>query len=181
MRIENTVPMTQQQVTGSVVLPRLTPIERTIIFEHQGCFKCRQLYVDHKGANCPNSFPALGTYKALTPKYAEAVKNSRNRPHRGGPVAAHIGRAPTSEDSIPSAVLGVGEGELDDSNKYISRSSSFSSGHLEWCCQIDRPSTSKPLVITTLIDNGSHSVLIDERLVARLKLRRRQLPSPQRV
>ena len=180
-RIENTAPTTQRQVMSSAVLPRLTPIERAIIFEHQGRFKCRRLYVDHKGANCPNGFPAPGTYKALTPEYAEAVKDSKNRPRRGGPVAAHIGHAPTNEDSTPSAVLGVGEGESDDSAKYVPKSSSFSSGHLEWRCQIDGPSTSKPLVITTLTDNGSHSVLIDERLVARLGLRRRRLPSPQRV
>ena len=79
-------------------------------------------------------------------------------------------------------MLGVGEGELDDSNEYVPRSSgSFSLGHLEWHCQIDGPSMSKPLVITTLIDNGSHSVLIDEMLVVRLGLRRRRLPLPQRV
>ena len=181
-RIENTAPTTQRQVTNSAVLPKLTPAERAIIFDHQGCFKCRRLYVDHKGANCPNGFPAPGSYKALTPEYAEAVRDGRNKPRRGGTMAAHIGHASGNEDATPSAVLGVGEGESDDSNEYVPRSSgSFSSGHLEWRCQIDGPSMSKPLVITALIDNGSHSVLIDETLVARLGLRRRRLPSPQRV
>ena len=42
---------------GTTSLPKLTPAERAIIFDHQGCFKCRQLYVDHKGADCPNGFP----------------------------------------------------------------------------------------------------------------------------
>ena len=35
--------------------------------------------------------------------------------------------------------------------------------------------------MTALIDNGSHSVLIDEGLVVRLGLRRRRLPTPRRV
>jgi hypothetical protein len=35
--------------------------------------------------------------------------------------------------------------------------------------------------VTALIDNGSHSVLIDDGLVRRLGLRRRKLPAPQRV
>ena len=138
--------------------------------------------MDHKGANFPNGFPAPGSYKALTPEYAEAVRDGKNKPHQGGTIAAHVGHVSTNEDAAPSAVLGVGEGESDNSNKYVPRSSSsFSSGHLEWRCQIDGPSMSKPLVITTLIDNSSHSVLIDETLVARLRLRRRRLPSPQRV
>ena len=145
--IENTAPTTQWQVTNSAILPRLTPAERAIIFDQQGCFKCWRLYVDHKGANCPNCFPAPGSYKALIPEYAEAVRDGKNKPCRGGTIAAHVGHVSTSEDAAPSAVLGVGEGELDDSNKYVPRSSSsFSSGHLEWRCQIDGPSMSKPLV-----------------------------------
>ena len=55
-RIENTV----SRPTNFMSLPKLTPAEQAIIFEHQGCFKCRKLYVDHKGTNCPNGFPAPG-------------------------------------------------------------------------------------------------------------------------
>src|ERR1700743_2793763 len=97
-RIENTALTTQRQVMSSAVLPRLTPAERAIIFDHQGCFKCRRLYVDHKGANCPNGFPTPGSYKTLTPEYAEAVRDGRNKPRRGGTMAAHIGHAYTNED-----------------------------------------------------------------------------------
>ena len=39
----------------------------------------------------------------------------------------------------------------------------------------------EPVIVTALIDNGSHSVLIDDGLVTRLGLRRRRLPSPQRA
>ena len=61
-------------------LPKLTPAERAIIFEHQGCFKCHQLYVDHKGVNCPNGFPSPNSYKALMVEHAEAVWDSCNKP-----------------------------------------------------------------------------------------------------
>ena len=57
----------------------------------------------------------------------------------------------------------------------------FTSGHLEWRCQVDGPLVSERIVVTALIDNGSHSVLIDKRLVEELGLRRRRLPVPQRV
>jgi hypothetical protein len=51
----------------------------------------------------------------------------------------------------------------------------------EWRCRVGGASVSDPIEITALIDNGSHSVLIDESLVARLNLKRRRLPTPQRV
>ena len=62
------------------VLPKLTPAERAIIFNHQGCFKCHQLYVDHKGANCPNGFPSPNSYKALMVEHGAAVRDSHNKP-----------------------------------------------------------------------------------------------------
>lgn len=40
---------------------------------------------------------------------------------------------------------------------------------------------SEPVVVIAVIDNSSHSVLIDEGLTVRLGLKRRRLPSPQRV
>ena len=40
---------------------------------------------------------------------------------------------------------------------------------------------SEPVVVMVLIDNGSHSVLIDGGLAVRLGLKRRRLPSPQQV
>ena len=94
---------------------------------------------------------------------------------------AHVGFS--AMETMPSSVLGEGEEDSADSEEYVRHPhiSPFSSGHLEWRCQINGPLVSKPVVITVLIDNGSHSVLIDNGLVRRLRLRRRQLPSPQRV
>ena len=178
-KIDNTAPTRPTASTSSSTLPKLTPAERALIFDHQGCFKCRQLYVNHKGANCPNDFPAAHTYKTLTAEYAEAVRDSKNRPRSRPPApVAHVGY---SGVDVPSAVLGTGDEESDDSLKYVPALPPFSSGHLEWRCRIDGPSVPDPVAVTALIDSGSHSVLIDEGLVARLGLRRRRLPSPQRV
>ena len=175
---------TAQRPLPTTALPKLTPAERTILFDHQGCFKCRQLYVNHKGADCPNGFPAPSSYKTLTAAYAEAVRDSKNKPRPR--VAAHVGQAETSvyEDAVEgSAVLGISDEISDDSDEYVrtNHTPPFSSGHLEWRCQIDGSSVSEPVVVTALIDNGSHSVLIDDGLVTKLGLRRRRLLSPQRA
>ena len=91
---------------------------------------------------------------------------------------AHVGYP--EEVKGKTAVLGVGEEESDDSDEYVhadhtSSSSPFFSGHLEWHCRVDGPAVSEPITVVALIDNGSHSVLIDDQLVNKLGLRRRQL------
>lgn len=127
--------MTSQMPTRVLALPKLTPTEQVILFDHQGCFKCRQLYVDHKGANCPNDFPLAGMYKMLTTDYVEAVRDSKNKPHSRvmGPVV-HVGYSvDEAMAGLPLAVLGVGEEDSDNSSKYIRthHPPPFSSGHLE--------------------------------------------------
>ena len=83
---------------------------------------------------------------------------------------------------VQSAVLGIGEEDSDDKTRCAPTNNlPFFSRHLEWRCRVDAPSVPKPLSITALIDNSSHSVLIDEKLVRELGLRRRALPSPQRA
>ena len=42
-RTENTMSTFRKPAVGSFDLPKLTPAERALIFEHHGCFKCRQL------------------------------------------------------------------------------------------------------------------------------------------
>ncbi|KAF9645798.1 hypothetical protein BDM02DRAFT_3119713 [Thelephora ganbajun] len=160
-RIDNTAPTMQRSTASTTALPKLTPAERALIFEHQGCFKCRQLYVDHKGANCPNGFPPSGTYKTLTSEYAEAVRDSKNksRSRAPGPVT-HVGYDTVEgvdTRALPSAVLGVGEEESDDSSKYVRtrRIPPLFSEHLEWRCRVGGPSVSEPVAITALITDDS--------------------------
>ena len=72
----NAAPTTQRPAASMSVLPKLTPTERAIIIDHQGCFKCRRIYVCHRAASCPNGVPQPGSYKRLTTAYAEAVRDS---------------------------------------------------------------------------------------------------------
>ena len=183
---------------NSKPLPKLTPSKRNIILNHQGCFKCRQLYIDHVGANCPNDFPPAESYKPLTVEHAEAVHDSKNKPKTQGSTGpgaagplhpgpsrpvAHIGYTKEETEDTWSAVLGVGEEDSDENDRCVRTRADppFSSGHLAWRCRIDGPAVSEPLTVTTLIDNSFHLVLIDERLVMELRLRRRKLPVPRKA
>ena len=88
---------------------------------------------------------------------------------------AHVG--PSAMETMPSSVLGEGKEDSADSEEYVQHPhiSPFSLGHLEWRCQINGPLVSEPVIVTVLIDNSSHSVLIDNGLVRRLELRRKWL------
>ena len=82
------------------------------------------------------------------------------------------------------AVLGVGKEDSNDSDEYVQSdltplSSPFFSGHLEWHCCVNGPAVSEPFTVTVLIDNGSHTILIEKQLVSKLGLRQRQLQSLQ--
>ena len=46
-------------------LPRLTNTERSLLFDNEGCLKCRCFFVKHCAADCPNDFPMPMTYKTL--------------------------------------------------------------------------------------------------------------------
>lgn len=62
----------------------------------------------------------------------------------------------------------------DDSDSYVAP---FSSPQIHWACLLDGPASFSSLSVDALIDNGSSLVLIDERTVAELGLRRRPLPT----
>jgi hypothetical protein len=55
--------------------PPLTPSEISLLNNHKGCRKCRQFYVGHRVATCPNGFPDGATYVPLTEEVAfEAMR-----------------------------------------------------------------------------------------------------------
>ncbi|OAX30745.1 hypothetical protein K503DRAFT_806793 [Rhizopogon vinicolor AM-OR11-026] len=74
-----------------------------------------------------------------------------------------------------SAVLGNG---TDSGDECIAP---FKTPHFLWDCQLDGPSLSSSLCVQALIDHGSHVVLIDEKLVDRLGLRRCRFSKPEEV
>jgi hypothetical protein len=47
-------------------LPKLTELERRLLFDNEGCLKCCRFFVNHKSATCPNNWPTAAGYRTLT-------------------------------------------------------------------------------------------------------------------
>ncbi|KAF9494922.1 hypothetical protein BDN71DRAFT_1431400 [Pleurotus eryngii] len=62
---------------GEEQLPCLTPKERELLKEHNGCYVCQQFYVYHFSTECPNGFPSKAFYKTLTLEMAKKAKKPR--------------------------------------------------------------------------------------------------------
>jgi hypothetical protein len=168
-------------------LPHLTDMEKSLLDKNQGCCKCQRFFVSHHSMNCPNDYPAAANYKPLT---AEDVMTAHphNKPVAAiGPVEPVVAiPAPVAAIMPPNAssVLGGEEADLSkDSNDSISTVPDipFSLPHMQWPCALDDPGSIDCLVLTGLIDNGSHAVLIRPNIVKHLSLCIYELPSPMEV
>ncbi|KAI6140556.1 hypothetical protein EDD17DRAFT_1801038 [Pisolithus thermaeus] len=162
-------------------IPPLTVEEHQLLKDNSGCFKCRRFFQTHTTPTCPNEFPEPKGYKTLTIEDVEAARKKRAKP-----VAAVIKDEPAPKrprftevkdtDAItvvmPSAALGSGSESEDECV------TPFSTTHFRWPCLLDGPNTSSSLHVNVLIDNGSHLVLIDEKLVNQLGLQHRHLSKP---
>ncbi len=71
--LANTTNMPTVTATNTRV-PMLTTAERNLLFKHNGCYKCRQFYMNHHCANCPNGWPLAAGYQMLTKAAALAAK-----------------------------------------------------------------------------------------------------------
>ena len=85
-----------------------------------------------------------------------------------------------------SSVLGDSDDEVSlDEEESVSSSlhkrMPFSVSHLVWQCAAECRSSGSDLSLNGLIDNGSHTVLIDAKVANRLGLRLRSLPSPMNI
>jgi hypothetical protein len=123
-------------------LPPLTDDERQLLRDNEGCFKCREPFVQHSSNNCPNGFPDGATYKPLTAASIAAKKTRKN--------------SSTVAVEMLSAVLGD---ESDSSEECVAP---FTTPHLTWDCPVDSPVVSSSVIVSVLIDHGSPAVLIDE-------------------
>ena len=102
--------LTPSLSSPSLAMPKLSDEEKKILSDHDGCFKCRRPYAGHRTCECPSGFPEK--YERVTTAMAEAVRDSRNHVHHVAAVldAVHLG------EDLPSAVLGTGSEESDDSD-----------------------------------------------------------------
>ncbi|GLB45211.1 putative retrotransposable element tf2 155 kda protein type 1-like [Lyophyllum shimeji] len=60
--------------TARARLPTLTAEEKTLLREHNGCFKCRRFYTTCESLTCTTGFPDAATYRTLTAADAAAAK-----------------------------------------------------------------------------------------------------------
>ena len=168
-------------------LPKLTDTEWTLLFDNEGCLKCHCFFVTHHSANCLNEFPSGMGYKALMAEDIKSAHRKTSNPvasvaessRRSGilPIAAIM--PPTNDNAI---LEGDSSDLLKDSDDSVSgHSVPFSIPHYRWKCVVDGVDSLDRLEIEVLIDNGSHTVLIHDDLVDRLKLRRRKLHKPMNI
>ena len=169
------------------MLPKLTDAERMLLFNNEGCLKCRRFLVNHRSANCPNDFPPALNYKTLT---AEDVNAARHKTSKTITIVADTSRG---SGSLPIAAImpptndsAVLEGDSADLSKDSDDSVShhsvpFSFPHYRWRCTVDSVNSLDRLEVDALIDNGSHTVLIHDYLTERLGLCRRKLIDPMNV
>ena len=110
-------------------LPKLTAAERQLLFDNEGCLKCRHVFVPHRSATCPNNFPDLSNYKQLTQFFVDAIKKRLGKPVAAimtavdnvnstpaaitAPVAAVMGMARNPVMYMPSNTSNVIEGDSD--------------------------------------------------------------------
>lgn len=187
-RDENSAP-----TAGRPALPKLSNAERQLLMDNSGCFKCRRPFADHNSRTCPNGFPDARSYKPLT---ASDVQNARTAAANKAPAKNRVAAIDEIDDfddtvlvaavrsqptrntarALPSAVLSRADDEFSSSDESECVPSAFSRPHFIFRAAVHAPSSiSEP--IPMLIDTGSPVVLVDNSLVDRLQLRRRQLPT----
>ena len=167
--------------TKSEFPPPLTDTERTLLFEHDGCTKCRKPWQNHLKATCPNPWPKKSNVKTLTKADMGApppgFPKSRRAKVAHGVAVNHVGEGSSTTVTASASVVQMPNNIVDseDSSEYVAP---LHTPHLLWRCALDAAQT---VIVDALIDDGSHTVLIDEAIAARLELRRRKLPSPLTV
>lgn len=92
-------------------LPSLTEEERQLLRDNEGCFKCREPFVQHTTLNCSKGFPDGATYKPLT-----AASVAAKKPKKGTTTIAAVEIQDTVAVIMPSAALGDGTDSGEDSD-----------------------------------------------------------------
>ena len=130
------------RMTSSLArLAALTPDERRLLMDNDGCLKCQQFFAGHQANACPNGFPDASLYKTLT---ADEVSCQHNRAM--GSTAPRTKAVALVEEVtnvgvvMPSTVLG------DSTDSEPECVAPLSVPHLTWPCLLSGPATSSPSV-----------------------------------
>jgi hypothetical protein len=170
--------------------PKLTPDERRVLQEHDGCFKCRKLNAGHRASDCSVILSGKG-YKPVTapvtaPDTAQKTAPSTSKgPRRNTTIAATAGNAlnddnDCSQNLVAALFTNNAESDADDlDDNPESVRPQLKCEHLIWNCLLTGPTG---LTRTNaLIDSGAHMVLIRASIVKRLGLTPNKLPTPELV
>ncbi|TFK79042.1 hypothetical protein K466DRAFT_446136, partial [Polyporus arcularius HHB13444] len=164
--------------------PKLKPEERKLLEDHQGCFSCRQFYVDHLARDCPSQPPDPATYKPLTTPMAVAAKSQKELRGKGKAVAAVVDDDLDVNDNaiaaIMSSPIAAMTGVLGTGSESDECVTPLYAPHTILTANLLSPNTDA-LLGRLLVDSGSHAVLIREDIVDRLQLPQRDLPEPFRL
>jgi hypothetical protein len=116
-------------------LARLTETECRLLFDNEGCLKCRKVFISHHSATCPDGFPNVANYKMLTQSFVNYIKMRRNKKPVAvvmqptddisaslstAPVAAIMGSSSSAVAYMPSNDSNVLEGNDTDSDDTVS-------------------------------------------------------------
>jgi len=152
-------------------LPPLTETEKKLLSENKGCYKCRQVFVDHMSKNCPDGAPSGKGYKPLTPAdilNAKKGLNTRTAYDKGKARAtAPVLEVPNSP--AMSVIAAVMDEDVSAGDISTFEYAPIQSKHFLWSCVVEGPSGSSPPV-SAMIDNGSPTVFIDEEQVKKNNL-----------
>jgi hypothetical protein len=90
------------------VLPKLSSVERQLLYDNEGCLKCRRIFVQHRSAACPNDFPDATNYKPLTQSFVNLIKKCLGKPLAAVMTSVAETEAVTASVAIPiAAVMGM--------------------------------------------------------------------------
>jgi hypothetical protein len=65
---------TNVPAANRISLPKLTSVERQLLYDNEGCLKCCCVFVPHRSTDCPNDFPNSANYKPLTQSFVDMIK-----------------------------------------------------------------------------------------------------------
>lgn len=159
--------------TPRLQLPPLTPAEKLLLNENDGCTRCRKLFVSHRHLNCPmtanNTWPDVSTYVTLT---ADSVKARNPASHAAGPA---------DEDSDSYVTLSASvHTPSSPSLPPDPPDSPFTVPHLFVKLEMTGPSIPDfPIRVKSLLDIGCPSTVISDKLIRQLGLRRYPLSSTE--
>ncbi|TFK79084.1 hypothetical protein K466DRAFT_506169 [Polyporus arcularius HHB13444] len=163
--------------------PALTEPERTLLRDHQGCFKCRKFYAGHHRDACSETLTPDDASKAK--KVWEAGGSKARRTAVAAVNVENTSQLQEIPESPPTVNIGavyasafVGAIGTDDEDTWDSEyvNTPLSTPHLILSASITSPSCLSDS-IDMLIDTGCPVNLISETIATSLNLRHRPLPT----